>query len=95
MRGPVSADMVPDWHEQDAQALARWWQSMVERHLAFHPDDAPESVISFLDGRPLFSSAACEKLRQILDAMFREHGGLVYQVAELCVMTSLETQTTA
>ena len=92
MRGPLDADMIPDWQDTGQRGLERWWQEMVERHLAFHPDDAPETVISFSDGNPLFSPAACDKLRHILNAMFHEHGSLVHQVAEQRVMAWLANQ---
>ena len=78
----VTADQIPDWSDHSHQGLVHWWQQMVSRHLAFHPDDDPESVISFVDGRPLFSADACVKLRMTLDEMRREHGVQVYQAAE-------------
>ena len=82
MIGPVDATRIPDWSDRSHQGLVRWWQQMVSQHLAFHPDDDPDSVISFADGRPLFSADACTKLRMILDEMHSEHGVAVYQVAE-------------
>lgn len=82
MTGPVDATRIPDWSDHSHQGLVRWWQQMVSQHLAFHPDDDPDSVISFADGRPLFSADGCAKLRMILDDMRREHGVAVYQVAE-------------
>lgn len=82
MTGPVDATRIPDWSDHSHQGLVRWWQQMVSQYLAFHPDDDPESVISFAEGRPLFSADGCAKLRMILDEMRREHGVAVYQVAE-------------
>ena len=94
MRGTLDAEMIPDWTDTDLRGLERWWQEMVERHLAFHPDDAPETVFSFTDGKQLFSPAACDKLRRILSGMFHEHGNLVYQVAEQRVIGWLSGQET-
>lgn len=89
MRGMLSASHIPDWKDTSHQALLDWWQEMVSRHLAFHPDDPPESVISFVDGSTLFSPDACAKLRTIISAMFREHGSAVYDAAEQRVMAWL------
>ena len=82
MTGPVDATRIPDWSDRSHQGLVRWWQQMVSQHLAFHPDDDPDSVISFADGKALFSADACAKLRLIVAEMRREHGVAVYQVAE-------------
>lgn len=95
MSAMLDAGQIPDWKDTSYQALVDWWQEMVTRHLAFHPDDPPESVISFVDGSPLFSPDACEKLRAIIQAMQSEHGSAVYEVAEQRVMAWLSGQQTA
>jgi hypothetical protein len=92
MMGPVDASRIPDWYDRSHQGLVRWWQQMVSQHLAFHPDDDPGSVISFADGRPLFSAEGVAKLRAILDEMRREHGAAVYQVAEQEVLNWMVMQ---
>lgn len=89
MIGPVDATRIPDWPDHSHQGLVRWWQQMVSQHLAFHPDDQPETVICFISGRSLFSSPACIKLRAIIAEMFAEHGGEVYRVAESEVVAAL------
>lgn len=90
----LDACQIPDWNDRSHQGLVHWWQEMVSRHLAFHPDDAPETVISFVDGQPLFSAPACLKLRRILSDMRTEHGSAVYEVAEQRVMAWLSGEQT-
>lgn len=88
----ITATQIPDWADASRPGLVHWWQDMAGRHLAFYPDDAPETVFSFTDGAPLFDAAASAKLRGILAAMFREHGNEVYRVAEEAVLALLESR---
>lgn len=89
---PVDTAQIPDWDDRSPTGLARWWHTMAARRLAFHPDDAPEQVFDFVDGAPLFTPAACRKLRTVLAEMLAEHGAEVYQVAEQEVLAAMGRQ---
>lgn len=91
---PVDADGIPDWDDRSHTGLARWWQTMAARRLAFYPGDAPEQVFNLIDGAPRFTPAACHKLRALLAEMMTEHGVEVYQVAEQEVLAALGRQET-
>lgn len=88
----VDANQIPDWSDRSHTGLTRWWQTMAARQLAFHPDDPPEVIFNFIDGEPLFTPAACARLRALLADMAAEHGAAVYQVAEQEVLAALGRQ---
>jgi hypothetical protein len=50
------------------RALKAWRVAL--RGLLFHPEDAPDSVLSGASGKPLFSARECVKLDSILSEMF-------------------------
>ncbi|MCG8391722.1 MAG: hypothetical protein MI745_01425 [Pseudomonadales bacterium] len=74
----VSAQDVPSWSDPTIRGLLWWWREMAERRLIFHPDDAPESIVSVESGEAVFDASACQKLKDIIARMMILHGDDVY-----------------
>lgn len=72
---------IPDLADESEEGMKRWFQTMDERGLSFHPDDAPREVIHGLHGERTFTDAECEKLDEIMPVLFKHFGDRVYEVA--------------
>lgn len=59
----------------------KWFSTMQEKGLLFHPDDDPADIICIKSGAKLFSPLENDQLRCLLDAMFAHHGNDVYEAA--------------
>lgn len=75
----VSAQDVPSWSDSTREGLFQWWQEMAEKRLIFHPDDAPEGIVSIESGEAIFDTSACQKLEEIISRMMVLHGDSVYR----------------
>lgn len=72
---------VPDFANKSFEGMSRWFNEMALGGLLFHPEDAPESVISGVSGKALFSASECVKLDRILSEMFSMFGDGVCRAA--------------
>ena len=72
---------VPRYEEATFTGMKAWFKVMAKRGLLFHPDDAPDQIISTRSGRRVFSRNECLKLDSILGKMFRHFGDKVYMAA--------------
>jgi len=69
---------IPDWADESLSGMHAWWRDMAEKGLAFHPDDAPSSIVFIESVRPMFSAGACKKLEDTFGRMDTMHGDRVY-----------------
>lgn len=69
-----------------------WFSLMFESNLLFHPDDAPESIVSINTGERLFSDGECVRIKEILSTMFNNFGDQVYEAAYPCFMKAMGIQ---
>ncbi|WP_287597531.1 hypothetical protein [Thermomonas sp.] len=77
----MNTSRIPAHNGSNQDGVLIWFSEMSRRGLLFHPEEAPESIVEVVSGRPLFTDAECREVGNILDAMFAEHGSLVI---ELC-----------
>lgn len=77
----LAAYRIPDLADVSEEGMKRWFQTMDERGLSFHPDDAPREVIHGLHGERTFTDAECDKLDGIMPVLFAKLGDRVYEVA--------------
>lgn len=72
---------IPSYTEKSFDGMPIWFAEMSKRDLLFHPDDAPESIVSLSDGEQFFSAYECRLINNIFDDMFSEFGDDVYEAA--------------
>ena len=85
----IAGKEIPAWTDRTEDGLRAWWQDMVAQGLAFHPDDAPESIVTVEEGEALFDASACLKLKGLLAEMRLIHGDKVYQCGHEALMESM------
>lgn len=88
----LDVEEIPNWNDQSHKSLGIWWQTMAKRGLAFHPDDAPETIVYMQTGKPCFTPKACERLETIISRMIELHGEHVYSVGQSAIMEQLGWQ---
>lgn len=62
---------------------------MALRNLLFHPDDAPESIVSIANNERTFTDDECQKLNTIIAEMFEQFNDAVYEAAYPSFMKSM------
>jgi len=77
----VLTSRIPGYAEKNFDGMLIWFAEMSKRDLLFHPDDAPENIVSLSDGKQFFSTHECRLINNILDDMFSEFGNDVYEAA--------------
>ncbi|GEM_PF-784322 len=70
----MQTSRIPDFANKTREGMSRWFSEMALRGLLFHPEDAPDSIISGATGGHLFSKDECAKLDGILGEMFTKFG---------------------
>lgn len=71
---------IPDFPEPTCRGLRRWFRSMHEADLLYHPDEPAESVVRIHTGEACFTPAECLQLNAAIESMFATHGDAVYTV---------------
>ena len=77
----MKTSQIPDFSDKSFDGMLVWFASMSERGLLFHPDDAPETIVSIATGEALFSPREARKLTDIIGEMFERFGDEVYEAA--------------
>lgn len=77
----MNASRIPDFSNKSFDGMQSWFTEMAIRDLIFHPDDAPESIISIATGEKTFTDNECQKLEKILSEMFNLFNDDVYEAA--------------
>lgn len=72
---------VPECNVETIEGMRSWFDALHERGLMFHPEDAPDQIVSGLAGVRVFSDAECKELARTMRALFAKHGGAVCSVA--------------
>lgn len=72
---------IPSYTDKSFDGMLIWFAEISKRDLLFHPDDAPETIVSLSDGEKFFSVHECRLINNILDDMFSEFGDDVYEAA--------------
>ena len=72
---------VPEYQTASFTGVKAWFKAMAKRGLLFHPDDAPDKIISTRTGQRTFNRDECLKLESIIGKMFRRFGDKVYTAA--------------
>ena len=82
---------VPEFETSTFTGMRAWFKAMAKRGLLFHPDDAPDQIISIKTDQRLFSRDECLKLEQIIGVMFNRFGDQVYEAAYPVFMAPFRT----
>jgi hypothetical protein len=64
---------------------------MANGGMAFHPDDAPSTIVFIESGEPMFTAGACRKLENIFVRMEHQHGNSIYDAGFQAVWECLAT----
>ncbi|MFZ2727565.1 MAG: hypothetical protein WAX77_15015 [Methylococcaceae bacterium] len=80
---------IPDFLDKSFDGMLAWFSEMALRNLIFHPDDAPESIISIITNESTFTDAECQKLNTIIAEMFEQFNNAVYDAAYPSFMKSM------
>jgi hypothetical protein len=82
---------VPRYEEPTFKGMKKWFKMMAKRGLLFHPDDAPDQIISTRTGQRMFCRDECLKLESIIGKMFKRFGDKVYTAAYPVFMKEFRT----
>lgn len=85
----ITAQCIPEWSDRSLAGLESWWQDIASLGLIFHPDDAPEEIVTRDSGQKLFKTEACIKLKSILFDMFSLYGDAVYDASHAALMEEM------
>jgi len=77
----MSVSRIPDYSEHSFDGMLRWFATMSERGLLYHPDDPADTIHEITTGEPTFSPAESLQANEILKAMFNQFGDKVYEAA--------------
>ena len=77
----MNTSRIPDFVVKSFDGMLMWFTEMSVRELLFHPDDAPETIISTTTGEKYFTATECRELETTLATMFQQFGGDVYEAA--------------
>lgn len=80
---------IPDPVNNSITAMDSWFSTMYASGLLFHPEDCANDIIEIASGKPLFTSDECDRLENILDTMFENHGDKVCDVAYKYICKSI------
>lgn len=88
----MNSSRIPDFVDNSFDGMLMWFSEMSVRDLLFHPDDAPETIISIGTREKFFTANECQKLESTLAVMFRQFGNLVYEAAYPSFMKRMNIQ---
>ncbi|MDP1709234.1 MAG: hypothetical protein Q8L89_09275 [Gammaproteobacteria bacterium] len=88
----MNASRIPDFSDKSFDGMLMWFSEMSVRDLLFHPDDAPETIISIATGEKFFTATECRNLESTLATMFRQFGSDVYEAAYPIFMKRMNIQ---
>ncbi len=83
---------IPDFSDKSFDGMLTWFSEMSLRDLIFHPDDAPESIVSIITNERSFTDDECQKLNNIISEMFNKFNDDVYEAAYPFFMKSMGIQ---
>ena len=72
--------------------MLTWFSEMSVRDLIFHPDDAPETIVSITTDENIFTVEECQKLNKIISEMFSQFDDDVYEAAYPSFMKRMDIQ---
>lgn len=88
----MNTSRIPGFSDKSVNAMLTWFSEMSVRDLLFHPDDAPQTIISIVTGENMFTTSECQILEGILAEMFWQFGNNVYEAAYPAFMRRMGIQ---
>jgi hypothetical protein len=88
----MNTSRIPDFSNKSFDGMLTWFAEMAIRDLIFHPDDAPESIVSIATGEKTFTDDECQKLENTLSEMFNLFNDDVYEAAYPIFMKHIGVQ---
>lgn len=88
----MNTSRIPDYSDKSIDGMLTWFSEMSVRDLLFHPDDAPETIISAATGERFFTIGECQMLEDVLAGMFKQFGSNVYEAAYPAFMQRMGIQ---
>ncbi|MDD5273104.1 MAG: hypothetical protein PHU14_10330 [Methylovulum sp.] len=77
----MNTSRIPDFSNKSFDGMLMWFSEMSVRGLMFHPDDAPETMVSIATDEKIFTDDECNKIGGILSEMFSQFNDDVYDAA--------------
>ena len=88
----MNTSRIPDFSDKSFDGMLIWFSEMSVQDLIFHPDDAPETIVSITTGENVFTVDECHKLDKILSEMFSKFGDEIYEAAYPSFMKRMDIQ---
>ncbi|MEI6333622.1 MAG: hypothetical protein WCS87_03630 [Methylococcaceae bacterium] len=88
----MNAIRIPEFTDKSFDGMLTWFAEMSDQDLIFHPDDAPETIVSITTGENIFTVDECQKLDEILSEMFNQFDDDVYEAAYPSFMKRMDIQ---
>lgn len=88
----MNTSRIPNYSDKSIDGMLTWFSEMSVRDLLFHPDDAPETIISTATGERFFTTGECQMLEDVLAGMFKQFGSNVYEAAYPAFMQRMGIQ---
>jgi hypothetical protein len=88
----MNTSRIPDFSDKSFDGMLTWLSEMSVRDLMFHPDDAPETIVSITTGENIFTIDECRKLDNTLSEMFSQFDDEVYEAAYPSFMKRMDIQ---
>ena len=88
----MNTSRIPDFTDKSFDGMLTWFSEMSVRGLLFHPDDAPETIVSITTDENIFTLDECCKLNNTLSEMFTQFDNEVYKAAYPSFMKCMDIQ---
>ena len=88
----MNTTRIPEFTDKSFDGMQAWFAEMSEQDIIFHPDDAPETIVSITTGENVFPVDECQKLNKILSEMFSQFNDDVYEAADPSFIKSMDIQ---
>lgn len=85
----MNGSRIPEFSDHSFDGMLRWFATMSDLELLFHPDDPADEIYDIATGEPTFSPAESRKANSILATMFSLFGDKVYEAAYPIFMQSM------
>ena len=88
----MNTSRIPDFTDKSFDGMLTWFSEMSACGLLFHPDDAPETIVSIATGEKIFTDDECRMLDNTISEMFSQFDNEVYEAAYPSFMKCMDIQ---
>ena len=88
----MNTSRIPNFTDKSFDGMLTWFSEMSVRGLLFHPDDAPETIVSIATGEKIFTDDECRMLDNTISEMFSQFDNEAYEAAYPSFMKCMDIQ---